>query len=162
MPKKKTDYSRAIEAAGEEMARLLKKRATIDSRLIKLRNTIHALSHLLENTPGQDASRQPAAGGRLRPSTEPGVTDSIRKLLGSHGPLSTVELRDRLNEQGLNINAYASGLTMIHNTLRRLEQQKEISMEKGPNGTMAYPLQKGKRLRNQTQPAQGATRGDEN
>jgi hypothetical protein len=153
---KKTDYSRALEAAREEMARLLKKQATIDSRVIKLRKSIHALSQLVENTPEYDARREPA-GGTLRPSAESGITDAICELLRNHGPLSTVELRDRLNEQGLNINAYASGLSMIHNTLRRLQQQEEINVEKGPNGTMAYPLQKGKRFRNQTQLAQVAS-----
>jgi hypothetical protein len=33
---------------------------------------------------------------------------------------------------------------VIHNTLRRLQHQKEIDIVKGPNGTMAYPLHHGK------------------
>lgn len=149
-------YAQAVEAARDEMAKLLKKRATIDARLSKLRNSIGALSRLLEKTPGYDAGKQPSSG---RPSAEYGITSAIRKLLLTYGPLSTIELRARLNEEGFNINSYASGLTLIHNTLRRLEQQKEIRIERTPNGTMAHPQPKEKATRNRTQPPQAANRG---
>jgi hypothetical protein len=134
-------YTQAIETAREEMHKLLRKRAIVDSRLAKLRRSIRVLSQLSESTSDHKLGRKASTGLGL--SSGPGITDAIRKLL-KEGPLTTRELRHSLKYEGFDINAYASGLTIIHNTLKRLENQNEVYLEKGPNGTTAHLLPKDK------------------
>lgn len=129
---KSSRYIEAIRAAEGEISKLLEKRATIDSRLAKLRRSVTSLSQLLGNSSGWKPSE-----GMSGVSVKSGLTDAIRKLLHDESPLSTRELRDCLNKEGFNIGAYASRLTIIHNTLKRLQQQGEIDLVKGPNGTTA-------------------------
>jgi hypothetical protein len=137
--KQNPQYAEAIETAREEVHKLLEKRAIIDSRLAKLRKSIRVLSQLSESTSSYKLGRRASTGLGL--SSEPGITDAIRKLLKEE-PLTTRELREKLAGEGFNIDSYASGLTIIHNTLKRLQHQKEVHLDKGPNGTRAHLLQK--------------------
>jgi hypothetical protein len=135
-----SDYQKAIEAAQTETRSLLEQRTAIDIRLTQLQKTIENLSTLLGETPEYEID--PAAAGMLGiPISDAGISDAIRQLLAKSGaPLSPVEIRDRLDKEGFDINGYASGLTVIHNTLKRLERQREIGIVRSPNGIRAYPL----------------------
>jgi hypothetical protein len=137
------DYFKAFEAAQAETRSLLEQRAAIDTRLVQLQKTIETLSSLLAPTPEYQAMMMEAAAAGMMgvPISDTGISDAIRQLLAKSGaPLSPVEIRDRLDKEGFDINSYASGLTVIHNTLKRLERQKEIGIVKSPNGIKAYPL----------------------
>jgi len=142
--KSKSATESVIRDAQDEIRKLAKQRAAIDSRLAKLRKSVRILTELLKDAPGYKPSNDPTESLGLFVGS--GLTEAIRKLLRTHGSLSTRQLREKLKEHGLNINAYASGLTIIHNTLKRLEHQKEIYLEKGPNGTTAHLLPKDKCL----------------
>ena len=136
-------YRNAIETAQEETQALLKERATIDARLAQLKRTIESLSFLVQGTSAYESQCDPTAAGMLGEIADSGITDAIRKLLSGFGaPLSPVQLRDALAREGFDINSYASGLTVIHNTLKRLERQGEVTLVRSPNGITAYALPK--------------------
>jgi hypothetical protein len=140
-----SDYKKAIDTAQAETRTLLEERAAIDERLSQLQKTIKSLFSLLEGTPEYEPMEMdPAAAGMLGiPISEAGITDAIRQLLNRDGaPLTPVQIRDRLQKEGFDINAYASGLAVIHNTLKRLERQKEIGIGKSANSITAFPLPK--------------------
>ncbi|MGO9084065.1 MAG: hypothetical protein ACLQBK_02475 [Candidatus Sulfotelmatobacter sp.] len=140
-------YRSAIEAAKAETQTLLQQRATIDARLAQLKKTIESLSCLLEDTSEYELLWEAAGAGMLGAIADSGITDAIRQLLSRfRGPLTPVQIRDRLAKEGFDINSYASGLTVIHNTLKRLERQGEITLVRSPDGIAAYALPRVKNL----------------
>ena len=135
--RKGSQYKEAIKAAHVETQMLLRKRAQIDTRLMKLKRTIEALSRLIGHESEPEESPAELAGF----SKSDGATEAIRKVLVTHGgPLSPMEIRGILNHSGFPINEYASGLAVIYNTLKRLEKQGKATLLKSPNGTTAYPV----------------------
>ncbi len=129
------EYQRAVAAAKTEILELAKQRAAIDSRLRTLRRSMKSLERLLKTEKSRESG---GASYEKSAQAQPGLTASIRKVLQRHSSLTTLEIRTMLSEEeGLDINIYASGLTIIHNTLKRMQNQGEINLEKGPNGTVA-------------------------
>jgi hypothetical protein len=138
------DYDKAIDAAKAETRKLLQQRATIDARLAQLTKTIAALTPLVKRTSENDRSSGTATAGKGLCLPGAGITAAIRQMLTTHsGPLSPRQIREWLNQEGFDINSYASGLTLIHNTLKRLQTQGEVDLVRTPHGITAYPSQKG-------------------
>ena len=130
-----------MEAAHSETRRLLRQRAAIDTRLAMLKKSIDALARLLENKAEIGGKAQPNVPTLPKLEADDGITTAIRKLLKAHGgPLSPLQVRSLLNEAGFDINSYASGLIVIHSTLKRLERQGEVTLVKTSDGLTAYPV----------------------
>jgi len=141
--KAEDDFVRALESAKRETSELLEKRSLIDRRLTQLKATIDSLSALVENDldswqqAAMDAATVVAeARGEIR---DAGITDSIRFVLtASPVPLTPTQVRDALKNFGVDLD-YANSLSVIHNTLRRLERQGELMTVRGPDGkVVAY------------------------
>jgi hypothetical protein len=136
-------YKNAIEAAQAETQTLLQQRASIDARLAQLRRTIESLSSLVKDTPEYDPTCEASPAGTRIAIAESGITDAIRQLLSRfRAPFTPVRLRDALAKEGFDISSYASVLTVIHNTLKRLEKQGEVTLVRSPDGIVAYALPK--------------------
>lgn len=126
---KRTDYKAALEEAQREMEELLQERMLLDMRLVHLKQTIDALTHLLAPKPTEHASAMDAAIAGLagEPISDVGITDAIRQLLTeSTVPLSPVQIRTKLMNEGFDLGDYANKMAVIHNTLKRLERQGEV------------------------------------
>jgi hypothetical protein len=70
-------------------------------------------------------------------------TDGVRMVLRQSAsrevPISVPEIRDQLINLGFNFAKYAQPLVPIHNTLKRLEEQGEVSPIKNEQGqTLGY------------------------
>ena len=108
------DYRRALDAAVREYERAMAERATLDSRIAQLQQTIGTLTRLCGFTP-----------------TVPfGLTDACRMVLRNAGtPLTPTAVRDRLEAVGVDLGRYANPLAAIHTTLKRLVEAGEIHAE---------------------------------
>jgi len=137
----KDDYRRALEAARRELAKVLQDRSELDRRAAELKKTIEGLSALC------DEADHPAGllqGGSL---ADVGISDAIRAVLREtdNPAMSPTEIRDELKKREVNLEDYASEMTVIHNTLARLERQGEIIKLVNPEGApYAYALKTGK------------------
>jgi hypothetical protein len=118
-----TEYRTALEAAAREYEALGKQRRQIDQRLSELAQTIGTLSRLCGIT-----------------ATVPwGLTDACRTVLrNAGGPMTPVEVRDRLRGIGVDLSRYSSDLAAVHTTLKRLNEAGELRFLAKSGGGRAY------------------------
>jgi hypothetical protein len=118
-----TEYRRALDAAIAEYESLGEQRRDIDQRLSALAQTISTLSRLcgiVSNVPW-------------------GLTDACRTVLrNAGGPMTPVEVRDRLAGIGVDLSRYSSGLAAVHTTLKRLNEAGEIRFVGNWGGKRAF------------------------
>ncbi|HLH32660.1 MAG TPA: hypothetical protein VKY31_15780 [Terriglobia bacterium] len=121
---KRADYKKALHSARAEFNKLLQERAELDTRIVRLKQTIAGLVGLCEvNSKVQRALNQvtPLPPRFMR------LTSAIRQLLAQSGSaMRPPELRDALVKHGFTLAQYANKLAVIHNTLTRLEKQGEV------------------------------------
>jgi hypothetical protein len=118
------DYRRALEAATREYEELGARRRAIDKRLAELAQTIGTLSKLIG----------------LTPTVPLGLTDGIRLIMRGGVPMTPVEVRDRLQGMGFDMEKYANDLAAVHTILKRLNESGELRFVPRAPGTHQYTL----------------------
>jgi hypothetical protein len=117
------EYRRALEAAVREYEALGEQRRMIDKRLSELAQTIGTLSRLCG----------------IVPTVPWGLTDACRTVLrNAGGPMTPVEVRDRLRGIGVDLSRYSSDLSAVHTTLKRLNESGELRFIASGGGKRAY------------------------
>jgi hypothetical protein len=125
----KTDYRKALDSARAEFEKLLQERAGLDSRIVRLKQTIAGLTSLCN---GNDDTRRALSKIVPLPPRFMRLTSAIRQLLAeSTSPMRPPDVRTSLADQGFNLSQYANKLAVIHNTLSRLEKQGEAMQVSG-------------------------------
>jgi hypothetical protein len=125
----KTDYRKALHSARAEFEKLLQERAGLDSRIVRLKQTIAGLTSLCN---GNDDTRRALSKIAPLPPRFMRLTSAIRQLLaGSTSPMRPPDVRTSLADLGFNLSQYANKLAVIHNTLSRLEKQGEAMLVSG-------------------------------
>lgn len=115
------DYKKALGAIHIEVADLVKQREELDKRITQLKEAADTLTVVMGIPPEFDET---AYGTVL----EMGISDAIRHLLKSaQVPLTPGEIKARLIARGFDMSSYANPGAVIHNTLKRLEVQEEIT-----------------------------------
>lgn len=138
------NYQRALQSAQSELVELLRDRADVDSRIARLKQTIDGLTALCDET---NPSAGTSAIGMIAP-VPPGLTSNIRRALAeATSPMTAPQIRNALTKMGLNLSAYANEMAVIHNTLNRLEKQREVIAVAALQGQPLWTLsEKGKEL----------------
>ena len=113
-------YRAALDAALREYETLLQQKADLDSRLAQVAESVGTLTRLCGYTP----------------TVAYGLTDACKTSLRCAGvPMTPLEVRDRLQSTGFDINRYSNPLAAIHTVLRRLteagELRRRVSRSKG-------------------------------
>jgi len=136
------DYKRALENAHTELADLLAQKAGIEDRIVKLRETIVALSKLvgddLEGSPilsGVSAHLSPHLLSNLVSLADVGLTDAVRSVLQKsreHEPLKFLfptDVRDRLKAANFDLK-YRNEMAAITTVLYRLDELGKLDKGK--------------------------------
>ncbi len=131
------DFRKALDAANQELAALTQKRTAIDQRMTQLMATVETLTALLQEPPNYTPKAEWEAAGEIL--NEAGITEAIRHVLRtSKTPMAPPQIRNALAAAGVELN-YANPMSVIHNTLKRLEKQGELLTVKSHTGqTVAY------------------------
>lgn len=129
-----SNYKLALQAATAEMSDVLAERRKLDARLSQLKETIEGLTALIEDRPTAVAAPDGEA------TAESGISDAIRTLLHvSKVPLSPIQIRGSLIGRGFDLSEYANPMSVIHNTLKRLDKQGELMTVRDSSGqVVAY------------------------
>jgi hypothetical protein len=128
-----SDYRKARDAAVGEIQEVLQKRALLDERLNQLKKTVNALSDLLEDSPHNPADPESYADATgisvpsIRDAGGMGISKVIRlALANSKTPMTPVDIKAALARIGFDVGQYSNAMSVIHNTLKRLEAQGEL------------------------------------
>lgn len=122
------EYRRALEAAIREYEKAVADRTALDARISQLHQTIGTLTKLCGFTP-----------------TVPfGLTDACRLVLRNAGkPMTAVQVRERLDSIGFDVEKYANSLAAIHTVLKRLTEHGEAALAEDDETTrQAYEFLK--------------------
>jgi hypothetical protein len=119
-------YTRALEAARNELAGLLQQRQEIDKRVMQLQRTVDALLAVCEEQGVQLPSD--LLPPELESPTPIGFTDAVRNILRERGlPMGPIAVRDALVDMGIDMNKYSNPMVPVHNTLKRLCERGEVA-----------------------------------
>jgi hypothetical protein len=116
------EYRQALEAAIREYESLGAQRREIDERLEQLAQTIGTLNRLCG----------------FVSTVQWGLTDACRVVLKNSGRAMTpIEVRDRLQAIGFDLDRYTNSLAAVHTVLKRLNQSQEVLFVEHPSGKFA-------------------------
>jgi hypothetical protein len=116
------EYRQALEAAIREYESLGAQRREIDERLEQLAQTIGTLNRLCG----------------FVSTVQWGLTDACRVVLKNAGRAMTpMEVRDRLQAIGFDLDRYTNSLAAVHTVLKRLNQSQEVLFVEHPSGKFA-------------------------
>ena len=103
----------------------MQERAHLDSRIAKLSRSIEGLASLSNDTDVSSEVKTKLL--ELEISEAMGLTEAIRQIIGAAFlGITPIQIRNMLVEEGFDPQKYSNMLTVIHNTLSRLERQGEI------------------------------------
>jgi hypothetical protein len=134
----------ALETAHQKLNQLLTDRVRIDKEIVEwkqLVDSLLAVSQSDESDPSDvelgDFIARELGTKALK------FTDGVRMVLSQNAsrkvPISVPEIRDQLINLGFDFAKYAQQLVPIHNTLKRLEEQGEVTPLKNEEGqTLGY------------------------
>ena len=107
------DYRRALATAIREYEALGQQRQDVDKRLAEVAQTIGTLSRLCG----------------LTPTVPLGLTDACRLIVRGAGvPLTPLDVRQRLQSIGVDLEKYSNDLAAIHTILKRLNESGELRL----------------------------------
>ena len=134
----------ALELGHKKLTELLTERSKIDKEIVEWKRVIDSL---LAVSQGEDTDPSDVQVSAFL-ENEVGIkiikfTDGVRMVLRQNAsrtvPISVPEIRDQLINLGFDFAKYAQPLVPIHNTLKRLEDQGEVSPIKSVEGqTLGY------------------------
>ena len=107
------DYRRALATAIREYEALGQQRQDVDKRIAEVAQTIGTLSRLCG----------------LTPTIPLGLTDACRLIVRGAGvPVTSTDVRQRLQSIGFDLGKYANELAAIHTILKRLNESGELRL----------------------------------
>ena len=129
-------YKLALDQAKEELSSLFRDRERIDGRIGKVQNTIKVL--LCESE--ADADYDIPLPFDTEEEVSLGMTNAIREVFKkSSGAMTPTQIRNGLDAMRFDLTKYKQMMVPIHNTLKRLEDNVEITGVKNAYGkVIAY------------------------
>lgn len=129
-----TAYRRDLQARKRELAALLRQRQKIDERMVRLQPLIGHLEGLCREL-GDRAAKEHATKVALTT----GLTELARVTLEeAYMPLSTSELKQRMETKGFDFSHYSNPLSSIHVVLQRLVKSGRVKAVPQKGGKKAY------------------------
>jgi hypothetical protein len=123
-----------LESAMAELEMLLRQRAECDRRIEALQKAVKILEPIYRQTGTATASVE-----LLLRSSDLGLTDRVRAILqASERPLSPTQVRERVQDSGLDLSEYSNPLATVHSVLRRLVEAQQVIAKAGIGGTKFY------------------------
>jgi hypothetical protein len=137
------DYKRSLELAKGELAVLETERNTLTERISEI--DLH-VKEVIEGIKGlarlcdQQATKSLLYGNPLPLAREKGLNNAVEfALKTSRKPLTPVQVRERLQRLGFDIDKYKSDfLATLHTVLKRLHARRKVDAVPVVDGKTAY------------------------
>lgn len=127
-------YRRDLQAKKRELVKLLSQRQKIDQKMAQLQPIINHLEGLCREL-GDRAAKETAAKAELTT----GLTELARITLEeAFIPLSTSDLKERMEAKGFDFSNYSNPLASIHVVLQRLVKGRQVKVVPQKGGKKAY------------------------
>jgi hypothetical protein len=125
------NYTATAAEFEEELRRLVGQRDELDRQIANVTKALEAIQTLAQE------SREPLVVPPDLDSTPAGFTDRVRTVVSANYPraVTAVEVRDALSDSGSDLKTM---LIHVHNTLKRLQRQREVHASLGSDGRTAY------------------------
>lgn len=125
------DYGKILRESQQELEELLIKQEEIERRIARLKQAILALTPLAEQDIEEGvlslASGMGLANEVIEEWLGTGITGACREIFKAvDGPLSPVEIKERLIKSGINLSGQKNIMASIHSALKRLVKSGEI------------------------------------
>jgi hypothetical protein len=133
-----------LETAHQKLGQLLAERSKIDKAIVDWKRVIDSLLAVSESEDADPSDVEVSAFvGNETGTRRIKFTDGVRLVLRQNAsreiPISVPEIREQLINLGFDFAKYAQPLVPIHNTLKRLEDQREVFPIKNDQGqTLGY------------------------
>lgn len=129
-----TSYRRDLQARKRELADLLRQRQKIDEKMARLPPLISHLEGLCREL-GDRSAKEHA----IKVELTTGLTELARVTLEeAYIPLSTSELKQRMEAKGFDFSNYSNPLSSIHVVLQRLVKSGQVKVVLRKGGRKAY------------------------
>ena len=127
-------YRRDMQARKRELVTLLSQRQKIDGKIAQLQPIISHLEGLCREL-GDRVARETAVKAEMTT----GLTQLARVTLEqAYMPLSTSELKRRMEAKGFDFSKYSTPLSSIHVVLQRLVKGRQVRVVPQKGGKKAY------------------------
>jgi hypothetical protein len=135
----------ALDTARAKLTELVNARGRIDKEIIEWKRVVDSLSAVSE-TVSEDVPSDIGLA-ELAPVLRLKFTDAIRDILKTaDGYVTAPQIRDQLIRMGFDFSKYKQELVPVHNTLKRLQDQGEVSARRDfrdtqggtQSGTVSY------------------------
>jgi hypothetical protein len=138
MRQPRINYAKVIDQALSDLENLIRERNRMDMEIVKLRETVRALSTMVRESEEQ-INRRSAILGWASLNT-PNLTDSVRAALRGAGEqgMTAIETRDKLQSAGFDFSGFSNPLASVHTTLKRLIGHKEATYGNDRDGRPVY------------------------
>jgi hypothetical protein len=120
-------YLKAFEEAQAELDELMAKRAELDSRISRLRETVVSLGYLVNDRPESESL------------SGIGLTEAVAKVLRISGmALTPANIRDELARMGFNTKRYSDVIPSITKVLQRLHKKGHVDISRPSAGERKF------------------------
>jgi hypothetical protein len=127
-------YRRDLQTKKQELARLLRNRQEIDHKIAQLQPLISHLEGLCREL-GDRVAKEAA----IKVELTTGLTELARTTLEEAAlPLSTRELKTRMEAKGFDFSKYASPLATLHTVVNRLVNSGKVKVVALKGGKKSY------------------------
>jgi hypothetical protein len=127
-------YRRDLQTKKQELAKVLRQRQEIDHKIAQLQPLISHLEGLCKEL-GDRAAKEAATKVELTT----GMTELARVILEeAFLPLSTNELKQRMEGKGFDFSKYTSPLATLHTVLNRLVKSGKVKVVLQKGGKKSY------------------------
>jgi len=128
-------YKQILQQARVDLANAIQQRDHWNLEIMRLQQVVNAFA-----VAANDAERQEQEYAEWQNYVE--LTQAIEALVNSsQAPLSPLQVRDGLMMYGYNIGHYANPMAMIHQTLKRLAENRRIRVFAGGLYTRGFMLE---------------------
>lgn len=130
------DYTQIITDSRKELQELIQQRDAIEARITQVVIALRALARLQPGLMARKEIFDELSQAKRKPLT---LMDAISTVLrDAEEPITSADIKDRLEDSGFFLDDYSQPMATIHTTLNRLADSKRVKRGLNQDRTATY------------------------